>query len=74
MDKNLREYLEGKKLFGDDFSIQQIENWFNEEIKSYASMYKTGESLHEYIHHALNQEFGFRFLPNIKFEHVIWGV
>ncbi len=34
----MNEYLAGEKLYGDDFSFEQIKNWYDQEAEGYADL------------------------------------
>lgn len=62
----MEEYFSGKKLYGDDFTYDQILEWYDDEKEGYANLvseYQWAESRGEYGYHALNTLHGFRFLP-----------
>jgi SAM-dependent methyltransferase len=69
MDKNLEEYFEGKKLYGDDFTLTQIEHWFEEEKEGYAELGAKDKFNYTYPYRAQNELLGFDFLKsNQKFD------
>jgi SAM-dependent methyltransferase len=70
MESSFEKYSDGKTLYGDDFSPDQIEAWFRDEQEGY---YKLAEARKpgEYSYHALNWRHGFRHLPPSPFEHVL---
>jgi SAM-dependent methyltransferase len=61
-DTEMEPYLRGEKLYGDDFSSRQIEQWFQLEEQAYFQL-ATGCGDYQYGYHALNQRHGFRWLP-----------
>ena len=63
-------YSDGKTLYGDDFSADQIEAWFRDEAEAY---YRLPEDREPglYAYHARNWRHGFRHLPLSAFEHVL---
>lgn len=73
--KNIEHYLEGKSLYGDDFSEVEIKKWFEEEAEGYFDLIKDKSSpvsAKTYQYHNLNIELGYRFLPvDIKFSNVL---
>lgn len=75
----MKEYLEGKKLYGDDFSIEEIMRWYNDEKEAYAELGAADLNSYKYAYHALNEELGFNYLDkNKKFDNVLsfggaWG-
>jgi SAM-dependent methyltransferase len=76
---DLKVYLSGQKLYGDDFSGPQIEQWFREESEGYADLGSKEFDRYSYPYHALNHHHGFRYLSRVdRFEHVLgfgaaWG-
>ena len=70
MESGFAKYSDGQTLYGDDFSLDQIEAWFCDEQEGY---YKLAEDRKpgKYGYHALNWRHGFRHLPPFPFEHVL---
>jgi SAM-dependent methyltransferase len=63
-------YADGKSLYGDDFSPEEIEAWFQDESEGYTSLeYEFRPGLYSY--HALNTRHGFRHLPLSRFDRVL---
>lgn len=78
MNYNLNDFIEGKKLFGDDFSYQQIVKWYEEESEAYANLGSKNHQTYSYDYHEINKIYGFNKLKNINFENVLgfgsaWG-
>lgn len=71
----MEEYLSGKKLYGDDFTLGEIQQWYDDEKEGYANLvneYKWVESRGGYGYHHLNTLHGFRFLPeHLTFERAL---
>ncbi|MDF1573648.1 MAG: class I SAM-dependent methyltransferase [Bacteroidales bacterium] len=69
----------GRKLYGDDFSQEQIARWFEEEAEAYAELGNREISDYSYQYHALNRIHGFRHIKKIAgFDQVLglgaaWG-
>ncbi|WP_367322976.1 class I SAM-dependent methyltransferase [Streptomyces sp. HUAS ZL42] len=63
-------YLSGRELWGDDFTHEQIESWFDDEREAYADL-STSPSPTEYGYHGINRFNGFRKLPNCRFSHAL---
>lgn len=61
----MNEYLKGKKLYGDDFSIEEIKEWFEREAEGYADKVRDRNKKkgYRYSYHALNKLAGFDYLP-----------
>jgi len=71
-------YLSGKTLFGDDFTIEEIKSWYNQEKEAYANLGSKNAKIYEYHYHALNRIHGFNYLKGEHFRHVLglgaaWG-
>lgn len=57
--RDIDKYLEGNKLYGDDFSSSEIEEWFREEEEGYADLGAKKAESYKYVYHALNRRLGF---------------
>jgi SAM-dependent methyltransferase len=73
-----KQYATGKKLYGDDFTLEQIQEWYNDEKEGYADLGSKDESKYAYQYHEENKLYGFNKIKNMKFEHVLgfgsaWG-
>lgn len=70
MKSRFEEYSDGRALYGDDFSQDEIEAWFHDEQEGY---YKLADERKpgRYEYHALNWRHGFRHLPPAPFKHVL---
>jgi SAM-dependent methyltransferase len=64
------QYADGKLLHGDDFSPEEIEEWFRDEAEAYYNL-PLDQELGLYSYHARNWRHGFRYLPSSPFEHVL---
>lgn len=56
-------YFKGEKLYGDDFDLSKIEEWFNDEKEGYAGLGAKDKDEYTYEYHALNYFYGFKYLP-----------
>jgi len=65
------EFLSGSKLYGDDFNIEQILAWFDDEKEGYADLGAKVKNNYNYAYHALNQICGYNNLPKKKFNNVL---
>jgi len=68
-DLFMEEYFSGKKLYGDDFTYEQIQAWYADEKEGYANLvaeFEWAESHGAYGYHELNKLHGFRYLPKNK--------
>ena len=68
-------------LYGDDFNLEQIEQWFKEEEEAYADLYGIDVSMEGFVnsHYShLDSQYGFSKIPQKKYKHVLgfgasWG-
>ena len=65
--ENLDDFLSGKRLYGDDFSQQEIEIWFQDEAEAYANLGSKNEQTYSYGYHELNKYHAFNRLTNRSF-------
>jgi SAM-dependent methyltransferase len=63
--------LRGAKLYGDDFSPDEIAMWFEGEREGYAEIWAKDRIRYRYEFHALNRARAFRYLPNKRLSHVL---
>ncbi len=70
-----RGYLEacfrGERLYGDDFTPEQIRQWFLDEENAHFQLGSGDRSSYKYRYHALNKRHGYRLLPNRRFERAL---
>ena len=59
----MNEYLDGKKLYGDDFSYENIKKWYLEEEEGYSAL-NTSNVTSGYEYHELNKLYGYKYLPS----------
>lgn len=64
------QYLSGEKLYGNDFSQEQIDAWFADEAEGYFELANTGRE-YVYGYAALNEWYGYSKLPRQRFGHVV---
>lgn len=71
-DDAVERFFAGNGLYGNDFSQDQIEEWFLDEAEGYAGLIKSqGEERYCYGYHALNVLHGFSRLPCRRFARVL---
>lgn len=59
------EFKSGEKLYGDNFTLEQIENWYKEEAEGYSNIDDNSNSEnYSYYYDNLNEIYGFK---NFKF-------
>lgn len=63
----MEEYFSGAKLYGDDFTPQQIAEWYEDEKEGYASLGAADSASYVYQYHAQNRFHAFRHLPHARF-------
>ena len=61
---NMKECFSGEKLYGDDFSFEQIRKWYEQEAEAYANMYGINTSENSYNHHT-NIMYGYKYLNKL---------
>jgi SAM-dependent methyltransferase len=70
MELTFEKYADGKSLYGDDFSPEEIEAWFRDEQEGYYNLPEERRA-GLYAYHALNWRQGFRHLPAGRLERVL---
>ena len=71
--------LSGRKLYGDDFSPEDIKQWFLLESEGYADKGNKDLSTYSYEYHTINRIHGLRYVDKeLRFDHVLgfgsaWG-
>ena len=58
-------------LYGDDFTLEQIAEWYKDEEEAYFNLGAKGRENYKYGYHMLNYEHGFSFLPDNFFNNVL---
>jgi SAM-dependent methyltransferase len=61
------DYFSGARLYGDDFGLAEIAQWYEDEKEGYARLGDKSRSSYRYEYHALNQLHGFRFIGQGRF-------
>lgn len=74
----MEQYFSGEKLYGNDFTLEQIKEWYNEESEGYSSIGKKDIANFEYGYHKLNKRYGFSQVKSKRYGHVLgmgsaWG-
>ncbi|TKB65777.1 MAG: class I SAM-dependent methyltransferase [Nitrospira sp.] len=62
MDVDMKMYLSGEKLYGDDFSLEQLKKWVEEEAEGYSGLVREAEAAYTYVYHELNKMHGFQYV------------
>lgn len=75
---SLDRFFAGKALYGNDFSPEEIAQWYEDEREGYADLGARDRSTYRYDAHELNRQHIFRFLRPGRFDRVLglgsaWG-
>lgn len=70
-DYEMEVYFSGKKLYGNDFSPDQIDAWFADEADGYFNLTQSVDAEYAYGYHALNKRHGYSALPKRRYAHVL---
>lgn len=71
MNDDIGKYLSGDKLYGDDFTNDEILEWFADETDGYANLGAKNILKYRYGYHCLNQFHGFKFIKNLRFNNAL---
>jgi SAM-dependent methyltransferase len=71
MNNDLSVFLSGERLYGDDFTIDQIEEWFLDEAEGYAELGARDKAGYHYAYHQLNDLHFFQHIRGRKFPDVL---
>lgn len=74
MNLQMSQYFSGEKLYGDDFTQPQIDEWFKDEQEGYANLSEFYELISDpsgYDYHELNKYYGFKYLDRDKYQNVL---
>lgn len=63
--------LSGQRLYGDDFSEDAIQAWFEDEKEGFADLGAKNQASYCYEYHGLNLLHGFRYLPTKIYRHTL---
>lgn len=61
-DPDISDFLAGLKLYGDDLTLDEINNWFSAEQEGYANLGSKDRSQYRYDYHELNKYHSFKFI------------
>jgi SAM-dependent methyltransferase len=73
-DEDIKIYLDGTRLLGDDYSIEEIREWYDEEKEAYADLGSKNDDNYVYNYHNLNKVHGFNKLPAKKHYKRVLGI
>lgn len=71
MGDDLSTYFSGERLYGDDFTIEEIREWFMDEAEAYASLGARERDRYQYVYHALNEYHAFRLVGRMRFQEAL---
>lgn len=64
-DEEIDQYLRGSRLYGNDLSLSEIEQWYADEGEGYANLGANNKESYQYAYHALNKLHGY---ANLKLQ------
>lgn len=67
----MEDHLNGERLYGDDFTIGQIRQWYEEESEGFADLGSKDRLNYAYSYHVINHVHGFSKLKTSFFENVL---
>ena len=71
MNDELSTFLSGERLYGDDFTIEEIKEWFADEAEGYADLGAKEKDRYHYVYHQLNNHHAFRFIQKMRFDEAL---
>ena len=71
MNEDMSVYFSGQKLYGDDFSEEQIEEWFRDEEEGYANLGAKNKKTYKYVYHKLNNHHGYKYLRKKRIKNAL---
>jgi len=71
MVKSMEKYLSGEELYGNDFGIDEIVAWFEDEKEGYADLGAKEKKTYNYSYHALNNGCGFQYINKSNINKVL---
>ncbi|HOK50250.1 MAG TPA: class I SAM-dependent methyltransferase [Bacteroidales bacterium] len=67
----MEEYFKGNKLYGDDFTMAEILQWYKEEEEAYANLALQQNKPYRYKYHKVNKIHAFNKLKHLHFKHAL---
>lgn len=64
-------YFSGVQLYGDDFSMEDISSWYEDEKDGYYGLIDEDSPDGEYLYDLINEEYAFKYLKKRKFENTL---
>jgi SAM-dependent methyltransferase len=71
MNNEFSSYLSAERLYGDDFTIEEIQQWFVDEAEGYANLGAKEKDRYHYVYHQLNLYHAFRFIHKMHFDEAL---
>ena len=71
MDEKIEKALKGFILYGDDFTEEEITQWFKEEEEAYADLGAKNKKTYLYKYHEWNKQLGFNYLNRVRFSNAL---
>ena len=68
MNDDFARYLHGEKLYGDDFTLEEIHEWYLDEAEGYANLGAKEKDRYKYGYHQLNMKHAFQHLVGLHFD------
>lgn len=62
MLNELKKYFNGENLYGNDFDLEEINRWYEQEAEGYAELGAKNEQEYKYIYHNINKLHGYQHL------------
>ena len=59
-------FFDGKRLYGDDSSLDEIQKWYKEEKEAYAVLVRERGHIYNYPCHSMNCYYGYRHINHVK--------
>lgn len=77
-DNDFKKFFSGKELYGDDFTLEQIKQWFKEEEEAYANIYGEKINSDNFDYSIFDKTFFFSKIPDKEYSKVLglgasWG-
>lgn len=69
--RQLDPFFLGERLYGDDFTAEQIAEWHHDEMEAYAELGAKQRAAYRYSYHALNKLHGYDHLQDPAYERVL---
>ena len=67
----MQDFFPDNTLYGNDFKLTEIEQWYNDEKEGYANLVANNKNQYKYVYHQLNMTNCYKFLPDRKFANVL---